>query len=397
MKSEPPTLPKVAAPATKAQIADAFRALFPASNAPRVFRGPGRVNLIGEHTDYNMGFVCPIALHLACTVAAAANSDGVLRIYSHNLDQLREFPIADLSNRQPARDWTDYVIGVAQQVLRLGHPIEGQNLYISSTVPVGAGMSSSAALEVSVALALLGDRKLPPIELALLARRAENLFVGTPCGIMDQYISVFGVEHAALKIDCRDLSYTRVPIPESVEILAVNSMVKHELGQSAYGERVRECAAAVEAIQRRHPEVSSLRDADLTMVNELSGNVPTVIVKRARHVVSEDLRVTEFVDAGSGGDRKRMGELFLASHRSLQHDYEVSCEELDFLVDLAVTLPGVWGARMTGGGFGGCTVNLVAPDHAAEFTQRITEAYSERYGLTPEVHACHPAAGASEL
>jgi len=381
----------------KEHIIDGFQSIFRASGKPRVFRAPGRVNLIGEHTDYNMGLVCPTALDLACFVAAAPNSDGKLRVYSSNREEMREWPVADLPECRPAGDWTDYIIGVAQQILHLNRPVQAFDLYIASTVPVGSGLSSSAALEVSTALALLGGEAIPRLEIALLARRAENQFVGTPCGIMDQYVSVFGRERAAVKIDCRDLSHESVPIPGAVEILAVNSMVKHELGQSAYSDRVRECSLAVEAIRCKHPEVQSLRDADMQMVNELDGGTPAVLLQRARHVVSENLRVDQFVQAGSVGDVPKMGALFVESHRSLQNEYAVSCEELDFLVDTALSLPGVWGARMTGGGFGGCTVNLVDPQCVAEFRERITAAYRDRYAIVPDIHTCRPSAGANEL
>lgn len=231
----------------------------------------------------------------------------------------------------------------------------------------------------------------------MLARRAENEFTGMPCGIMDQYVSVFGRAHAAVQIDCRDLTHINVPIPDSVEILAVNTMVKHELGQSAYRERVRECAEAVLAIQHRHPEVQNLRDADQETIEEFAETASPSVIQRARHVVSENLRVRRFVAAASARDLATMGSLFIESHRSLQHDYEVSCEELDFLVDSALTLPGLYGARMTGGGFGGCTVNLVDPQHVNQFREKIAAAYGERYGRTPEIHRCRPAAGAGEV
>ncbi|MBZ5578098.1 MAG: galactokinase [Acidobacteriia bacterium] len=380
----------------KERIIDGFRRIYPASPKPRVFRAPGRVNLIGEHTDYNLGFVCPAALELACFVAAAPNPAGRLRVYSENREELREWPVSDLPECRPAGNWTDYAIGVAQQLLRANHAIEALDLYVFSTVPTGSGLSSSAALEVSTALALLGGRALAPLELALLAQRAENEFVGMPCGIMDPYVSVFGRDLSAVKIDCRDLGNIIVPIPESVEILAVNSMVKHELGQSAYRERVRECASAVEAMRSRHPHVTTLRDADLEMVHEL-GSGPPALLQRARHVVSENLRVNRWVEAAAAGDLANMGALFVESHRSLQNDYQVSCPELDFLVDTALTLPGVWGARMTGGGFGGCTVNLVEPRHVAAFREGIAAAYRDRFGIVAEIHSCRPSAGAGEI
>jgi len=361
-----------------------------------VYRAPGRVNLIGEHTDYNEGFVLPIALEMACYTAVSPGSAApLLRIYSEDLLDGAEWPAADVPLAKPRRDWTDYVFGVAQQLTSRGIEVSPKDLLIHSTVPVGAGLSSSAALEISSALALSDGRALSDkMELVRLGRAAENQFVGMPCGIMDQFISVFGRDHCAIKIDCRNLEYEEVPIPDDVVILAVNTMVKHELGASAYRERVAECGQAVAHIQRRHPSVNSLRDATKEMLDD---GMPEVPRKRARHIVSENQRVEEFARAAAAGDRKRMGELFVGSHRSLQHDYEVSCVELDFLVDTATGLPGVFGSRMTGGGFGGCTVNLVDPGSADDFRSAITAAYQERYQIAPQIYECRPSAGAGPV
>ena len=372
---------------------EAFERVYGPAPGLRVFRGPGRVNLIGEHTDYNLGFVLPMALDMACCMAAAPGSDGLLRVRSEDLDQSREWDVADLAALQPAHDWGDYVAGVAQQLVRAGFVVAPTNLLIHSTVPVGSGLSSSAALETSTALALLAGRPLEKLELVKLCRRAENEFVGMPCGIMDQYISVFGRERAAVKIDCRSLEHEIVHLPEGVEILAVNTMVKHELGQSAYRNRVRECAEAVAAIG----SVESLRDVDVAMFEAAAGRIQPPARQRARHVVTEDARVEAFMAASNAGDLKTMGQLFVASHRSLQHDYEVSCEELDFLVDTALGVPGVFGARMTGGGFGGCTVNLVAPEAVAAFEAGVREAYQARFGIVPQIYRCKPSAGACEV
>jgi galactokinase len=372
---------------------EAFERVYGPAPGLRVFRGPGRVNLIGEHTDYNLGFVLPMALDMACCMAAAPGSDGLLRVRSEDLDQSREWDVADLGALQPAHDWGDYVAGVAQQLVRAGFVVAPTNLLIHSTVPVGSGLSSSAALETSTALALLAGRPLEKLELVKLCRRAENEFVGMPCGIMDQYISVFGRERAAVKIDCRSLEHEIVHLPEGVEILAVNTMVKHELGQSAYRNRVRECAEAVAAIG----SVESLRDVDVAMFEAAAGRIQPPARQRARHVVTEDARVEAFMAASNAGDLKTMGQLFVASHRSLQHDYEVSCEELDFLVDTALGVPGVFGARMTGGGFGGCTVNLVAPEAVAAFEAGVREAYQARFGIVPQIYRCKPSAGACEV
>ena len=368
-------------------VAEAFRSRY--GTVPSVFRAPGRVNLIGEHTDYSQGFVLPIAIDFAVWVAAAPNQVDKLRVYSQNVDQGREWPVHEIHGLAPAGDWTDYVIGVAHQVPDL-RPLD---VLIYSTVPVGAGLSSSAALEVSTALALGTSAR--GVDLAKLARRAENEFVGMPCGIMDQYASVFGREGAAIRIDCRSLKYETVDLPGDVSIVAVNSMVKHELGGSAYRDRVRECAEAVEAIRAGgHPEVTSLRDAT---ADQLSLIADPVVLKRARHVITEDQRVDQFVEAAGSRDLAAMGRLFVESHRSLQHDFEVSCEELDFLVEAALGIDGVAGARMTGGGFGGCTVNLVRAEAATHFGREITKKYDERFGIVPEIYVVRPSEGAGAV
>jgi galactokinase len=373
---------------------EAFRNRYGATGGLRVFRAPGRVNLIGEHTDYNQGFVLPVALDLATMVATAPSGDGKLRLYSEHRGELREFDAAAIPTLERQGDWSDYVIGVARELDRLGFAIEPANLLIRSTVPEGSGLSSSAALEVSSALALLRGRQLAPLELARLAQRAESQFVGMPCGIMDQYVSVFGREHSAVEIDCRSLESRYVSLPESVTFVAVNSMVKHALSGSAYADRVRECAAAVAALSARFPQVTSLRGATAEQLSAVC--LPDPVGRRARHVVSEIARVGLFVTASAAGNLAEMGKLMVESHRSLQHDYEVSCLELDFLVDTAVGIDGVYGSRMTGGGFGGCTVSMVALEEAQSFGQRIAAAYQARFGVNPRVLQCNPSAGAAE-
>ncbi len=374
-----------------------FGARYGAPGAIRVFRAPGRVNLIGEHTDYNSGFVLPIALEMASHIAAAPNNEAMLRVASQNNGESAEWKISEIPNLRPQRDWTDYVVGVAIELHRMGYELLPMNLLIDSTVPVGAGLSSSAALEISSALALLSGRPIEKLELARLGRRAENHFVGMPCGLMDQYISVFGEENKAVLIDCLTQDHKMVSLPGGIEILAVNTMVKHELGQSAYRERVRECGDAVEEAKLRFPSVSSLRDMTSSEIDAIEPSMPDNVYKRARHVTSENERVQEFVAAAGRCDLAAMGKLFVASHRSLQHDYEVSCDELDFLVDTAISIPAVYGARMTGGGFGGCTVNLLKPGSNGQFTSRMTAAYRQEFGLDPQVYSCHPSAGAGEI
>ena len=375
----------------------AFHEHFGPAPQPRVFRAPGRVNLIGEHTDYNLGFVLPVALDLATYIAIAPSADGKLRIYSEDRREQREFDPSTLGSIQPVRQWTDYVVGVAQELVRAGVPVEGANLLIRSTVPDGSGLSSSAALEVSSALALLGGREFDRLELAKLCQRAERNFVGMPCGIMDQYISVFGRAHSAVEIDCRSLGHRLVKLPEGITFIAVNTMVKHALSGSAYHDRVRECAAAVEGIAEVYPEVRSLRDVSPEQLAGVAARLPEVVARRARHVVTEDARVNHFVEASAAGDVNGMGKLMVSSHRSLQHDYEVSCLELDFLVDSALAIDGVYGSRMTGGGFGGCTVTLLRTGAAAGFRAGIAQAYERQFGIAPRIYSCEPSEGAEEV
>jgi galactokinase len=375
----------------------AFHERFGRTQQPRVFRAPGRVNLIGEHTDYNLGFVLPVALDLATYIAAAPSGDGKLRIYSEDRREQREFDASSLGSVEPAHQWTDYLIGVAQELVRAGVPVEGANLLIRSTVPDGSGLSSSAALEVSSALALLAGRKFDPLELARLCQRAERNFVGMPCGIMDQYISVFGRAHSAVEIDCRSLGHRLVKLPDGITFIAVNTMVKHALSGSAYHDRVRECASAVEGIAAVYANVKSLRDVSPEQFEGVAARLPEVVARRARHVVTEDARVNRFVEASGQGDVSAMGKLMVESHRSLQHDYEVSCAELDFLVDAALAIDGVYGSRMTGGGFGGCTVTLLRAEAAASFRARIAQAYQRQFGLTPRIYSCEPSEGAAEV
>lgn len=379
------------------QIIRAFRGHFGENSAPLLYRAPGRVNLIGEHTDYNLGFVLPIALEMACYTAMERKPGNTLRIFSRDFEEEISIDTLALSTATPAQTWSDYVVGVAQQLVRSGYAINGGNLFIASEVPVGSGLSSSAALEIASAFALLGEGKMNPLDIALLGQRAESQFVGMPCGIMDQYASVFGREHSAIKIDCRSLNHEYVSLPQDVAVIAVNSMVKHELGSSAYRDRVAECNEAVAALKKIDPSIQSLRDVSTEFFVNVQESIPPIPRQRARHVIGDTQRVVDFAKAAQAHDLAQMGKLFVASHRSMQFDYEISCEEIDFLVDTAIKIPGVYGSRMTGGGFGGCTVNLVVPEAVTEFEQRIATAYGEKYSLAPAFYDCQPAAGAGHI
>ncbi|MFZ5927110.1 MAG: galactokinase [Acidobacteriota bacterium] len=362
---------------------------------PRVKKwfAPGRVNLIGEHTDYNLGFVMPVALDMGCTVRSSPARRRVLHFSSKQFPGEMIFPLDAVASMRRTGAWVDYPLGVAQQLVRLGVELAPMKLDIDASVPAGSGLSSSAALEVSSALALLDGRELPRLEIARLCQRAEREFVGMPCGIMDQYASVFGEEHRAILLDCRSVTHEYVPIPDGVEIVVANTMVKHELGSSAYRQRVAECQEALS----HFPGRESLRDVTLADLERASRQIPETPLARARHVILENQRVLDFLAAAQRGDLAAMGRLMVESHRSLQHDYEVSCEELDFLVDAALTLDGVYGSRMTGGGFGGCTVSLVDHGAVGVFRERLTAAYQRKFGLTPAIYTCVPSAGARRI
>ncbi len=366
-----------------APILARFREVYPSAGEPRVWRAPGRVNLIGEHTDYNLGLVMPMAIDLECLVATAPSADGWLRVYSDRLAEGAQWRASDAAHFLPRGGWADRAAGIAWELARRGVTVGAQNVLIESSVALGAGLSSSAALGVALALALGGSRG--PLELAELTRAAEMDFVGVPCGLMDQFVSAHG---GAVLLDCRSLEWDAVTLPDGVSIVTANSMVKHELAGSAYRTRVEECAAAA-----RRLGVASLRDVTVNHLTRLDG----VLLKRARHVVTENERVEAFAAACERQDLERMGRLLVESHESLRDDYEVSCRELDFLVETARSVPGVLGARMTGAGFGGSTVNLVNRDAVGALEEALVTNYQRYCGRVPETHVCVASAGASQV
>lgn len=353
--------------------------------------------MMGEHTDYNEGLVCPMALDMACYAAIAPAQDGNITVYSANFKECRAWTADSLALLQPAGDWGDYVAGVAVELHRVGFAIPSCRIYIQSEVPGGAGLSSSASLEVATALSFLARREMDKLQIAKLCRRAESSFVGMPCGIMDQYASLFGQPDSAIQIDCRSLESETVHLPASLRVVVVNSQVKHELGNSAYRRRVQECQEAVEVIGKWIPSVRSLRDVSPVQFKGIENKIPETPRKRARHVITDNERVLQFAEAARRSDLAEMGRLFFVSHQSARNDYEISCDELDFLVDTAGAIDGIYGARMTGGGFGGCTVNLLAPEAAEKFRQELTTRYQSRFGITPLFYDCVPAAGAESL
>lgn len=364
----------------------------------RIFRAPGRVNLIGEHTDYNDGFVMPVAIDFATMVTVTPRADRTVSVFSHNLSENVEFNLDDRSPKG-SRHWSDYVRGVAVMLELAGHRLTGATLSISSDVPMGAGLSSSAAIEVATALALLenSDLRLDRAELAGICRRAENEFVGVRCGIMDQFISCFGQEGKALLLDCRSHEYKLLSLPEGVRLIICNTRVKHELATGEYNKRRAECEAGVRHFSQSRPNVRALRDVTEAELKRSRQDLSEVIFRRCRHVVTENSRVLAAAEALKQGALETFGQLMNDSHRSLREDYEVSCKELDLMVDLAGRVEGVYGARMTGGGFGGCTINLVDAENVDEFKQVVAQSYLAETGLAPEIYVCNAAKGAEEI
>ena len=363
----------------------------------RVYRAPGRVNLIGEHTDYNDGFVMPAAIDLSTEAAIKPRHDRTLSIHSENFSDSIEFNL-DQPNIGARGHWSDYVTGVAVTLERAGYRLRGADLAIRSNVPIGAGLSSSAAIEVATGLALVenSDFEMDRVELARLCQQAENDFVGMRCGIMDQFISCFGKAGTALMLDCRSLEYRLLLLPENVRLVICNTMVKHELASSEYNTRRAECEAGVQHFARLLPGVRALRDVSANDLERLGRDLNEVTFKRCRHVITENRRVTEAASALDAGALHTFGNLMAESHRSLRDDYEVSCSELDAMVDLAARVEGVYGTRMTGGGFGGCTINLVESDCVAEFTRSVSSGYKKATGLSPDIFACSTADGGSQ-
>jgi galactokinase len=349
---------------------------------------PGRVNLIGEHTDYNEGFVLPMAIDRAVTVTAAPRDDKKVRAHSRQFDARDEWP-ADTPRRTGRGEWRDYVRGVAWALMEARFELRGADLLIDGDVPVGAGLSSSAALELAVAGALcaVAGIEASPEKLAILCQRAENNFVGVQSGIMDQLVSALGRAGHALMIDCRSLEIDHVPLPledHGLTLVVVDSRVPRQLSETPYNVRRRECTQAAGLLG-----VQTLRDARPEDVERL----PEPLNRRARHVISENERVLEAVVSLRGGDTERFGALMYESHESLRNDFEVSCAELDLLVEIAAEAPGALGARMTGAGFGGCTVNLLPGDRVDEFRTVVTGRYERETGLSPCVYACRASDG----
>jgi galactokinase len=365
---------------------------------PSIYVAPGRVNLIGEHTDYAEGFVMPAAINFATLAGISPRVDGKIAIFSENYAQVHYFDAAELPPTA-GKHWTDYPLGVISILAGEGNTIPGFSLSLWGDVPLGSGLSSSASVEVATALAVTGliGVTYPGATLARLCQRAENEFVGANCGIMDQFISANGAKDHALLLDCRDLSFKLAPIPENVALVIANTMVKHAITGGEYTSRRAEVEAACAVIARHRPGVKFLRDATVEDLQKWGAEMTPNSLKRARHVITENTRTVAAADALIHGDMKELGRLMAEAHWSYSHDFEASCAEADTMVELAQDLPGLIGARLTGGGFGGCTINLVELGHAEAFVHSLAALYAERTGIRPQIHICHASGGAHRL
>ncbi|HXS89418.1 MAG TPA: galactokinase [Steroidobacteraceae bacterium] len=355
----------------------------------RVAFAPGRINLVGEHTDYSAGFVLPASLALGTWTVAAPRADRVIRVFSEGQPEIETLPL-DVTPRAAKKSWSDYVTGVAWALQQAGCKLRGADLLITSDVPMGSGLSSSAALEVSVAHALLtvAEASLSPLEIARACQRAENDFVGARCGIMDQFAATHGEPGRALLLDCADYSWKSAPLPTTHFFVVANTMVRHALAHGEYNVRRAESEELVDFMLRCMPQRSRLAELTDAEMNELIRELPATLARRLRHVVSENRRVHEAYAALESGNVALLGRLLAASHESLRNDYQVSCRELDLLVEIARDVPGVVGARMIGGGFGGCTLSLVEAEHVENLLDRLRLNYVQSTGKEPATYIC---------
>ena len=372
---------------------------------------PGRVNLLGEHVDYNDGFVMPAAIDRAVWIAFSPGDSDQTTLVAADLPDEVSFTPENLSANPltgartqsdglALRDWAWYPAGVMWALTQAGHAAPAMNAVFSSDVPSGAGLSSSAAIEMAfgVAWQKLGGWSLPPMELALLGQRAENKFVGVNCGIMDQFASACGQHDRLLFLDCRSLAWQTAPLPENVVIVIADTTERHSLASSsAYNHRRDACEEAVRLLKKKLPDIQSLRDVSVKDFNRFSSMLPEEVAKRAKHIVHEIARSQGALKLLEHGDVVRFGQLMNECHTSLRDLYEVSCPELDIMAALGQSLPGCYGARLTGAGFGGCTVNLVARDAAPAFAVALAEGYERQTGHHPEIYLCHASDGARVL
>jgi galactokinase len=365
---------------------------------PAIFVAPGRVNLIGEHTDYAGGFVMPAAIDFGTLAAITPRNDGRVVIWSENFHEQVSHQIDGLP-KNGGGHWSGYPLGVVKILRDAGFPVPCLSLTVQGDVPLGAGLSSSASIEVATALAALSLANADPAreEIAKLCQRAENVYVGASCGIMDQFIACRGAVNHALLLDCRSLEYRLAPIPETISLVIANTMVKHAIAGGEYGIRRAEVEEGTAILRGRRPEIQLLRDATTKDLEQWGAEMPGNVLRRCRHIITENLRTVAAADALAAGNLKKLGDLMAAAHASYRDDFEASCEEADTMVEAAQRLPGLVGARLTGGGFGGCTVNLVHAELAQDFAARLYDEYRARTGIDAEIYRCHASAAAHAL
>lgn len=368
--------------------------------AGNIYTSPGRINIIGEHTDYNGGFVFPGAIDKGIMCEIRPNGTNKVMAYSIDLKDRVEFDIND--EKGPKASWARYIYGIIQEMKKLGVDVKGFNTAFAGDIPLGAGLSSSAALESCYACALndlFGENKVSKWDMALAGQATEHNYCGVNCGIMDQFASVFGQEGKLMRLDCRSREFEYFPFdPKGYKLVLVDSVVKHELASSAYNDRRKSCENVVEAIQKKYPEktVETLRDADWDMLEAVKGDVSEEDMKRTVYVLGEKDRVLAVCDALNAGDYETVGKKMYETHDGLSKDYEVSCEELDYLNDIAKE-NGVTGSRIMGGGFGGCTINLVKEDLYDRFIADVKEKYTARYGKAPKIYDVVIGAGSRKV
>lgn len=377
------------------KIRNKFQELFNVEGS--VYASPGRINLIGEHTDYNGGFVFPGAIDKGMIAEIKPNGTGKVRAFSIDLNDYAEFGLTE--NDAPEASWARYIFGVCREIIKRGGKIQGFDTVFAGDVPLGAGMSSSAALESTYAFALndLFSLNIDKFELAKIGQSTEHNYCGVNCGIMDQFASVFGKAGSLIRLDCRSLEYKYFPFnPVGYKLVLLDSVVKHELASSAYNKRRQSCENVVAAIRRNHPEVEFLRDATMEMLNEVKADVSAEDYMRAEYVIEEIQRVLDVCEALEKSDYETVGQKMYETHHGMSKLYEVSCEELDFLNDIAKEC-GVTGSRVMGGGFGGCTINLVKEDKYDAFVKKAFESYTAKFGHEPKLYDVVISDGARKL
>ena len=361
-------------------LREKFRSLY--NQEPLVVRSPGRVNIIGEHTDYNEGFVLPAAIDKAIYIAIGKRNDDTIRLYARDYQQSHEVSLSSLAPTD--KHWPNYILGVVDQFQKRGYQLGGFDLVIDGDVPLGAGLSSSAAVECATAFALneLFHLGLEKLEMVKAAQLAEQTFAGVMVGIMDQFASMFGKKNHAIKLDCRSLEYEYVPLElKGVKILLLNTNVKHSLSSSEYNTRRKQCEQGVSWVKEQHPEIKSLRDVTVPMLQRFVAPKDEVIFRRCKYVVEENTRLLEGCEDLKKGDLEALGKKMFRTHEGLSKEYEVSCKELDFLADYVKTNPSVLGARMMGGGFGGCTINLVKEEAIDDLIKNVSKDYQKAMNL----------------